>query len=87
MIAQCFDEVLIEGHADAKGAPAYNRALSKRRAEAVKDYLVKQKRIPASIITTRGVGETQPVAPNTTSDGRDNPRGRQQNRRVEITVE
>jgi outer membrane protein OmpA-like peptidoglycan-associated protein len=42
---------------------------------------------PPSIITTRGLGETKPVAPNTNPDGSDNPHGRQQNRRVEITVE
>jgi outer membrane protein OmpA-like peptidoglycan-associated protein len=87
MIAQCFDEVLIKGHTDSKGSPAYNRALSERRAKAVKDYLVEKKRIPESIIATRGVGETQPVESNTNRDGSGNPRGRQRNRRVEITVE
>jgi outer membrane protein OmpA-like peptidoglycan-associated protein len=80
-------KVLIEGHTDSKGSPDLNLELSKRRAEAVKDWLVKKKRIPKSIITTRGFGETKPVAPNTNPDGSDNPQGRQQNRRVEITVE
>ena len=80
-------KVLIEGHTDSKGSPEANRELSKRRAEAVKDWLMKKKGIPASVITTRGFGETKPVAPNTNPDGSDNPQGRQQNRRVEVTVE
>jgi outer membrane protein OmpA-like peptidoglycan-associated protein len=80
-------KVLIEGHTDSKGSPDINLELSKRRAEAVKDWLVKKKDVPESIITTRGFGETKPVAPDKNPDGSDNPQGRQQNRRVEITVE
>ncbi|HZA28178.1 MAG TPA: OmpA family protein [Gammaproteobacteria bacterium] len=80
-------KVLIEGHTDSKGSPDINLELSKRRAEAVKDWLVKKKGVPESIITSRGSGETKPVAPDTNPDGSDNPQGRQQNRRVEITVE
>jgi outer membrane protein OmpA-like peptidoglycan-associated protein len=80
-------KVLIEGHTDAKGSPNLNLELSKRRAEAVKDWLVKNKGIAEAIITTRGLGETKPVAPNANPDGSDDPKGRQQNRRVEITVE
>lgn len=73
--------VRIEGHTDSKGSRKVNRELSKRRAEAVKDWLVKKKDIPESIITTVGFGEMKPAAPNASPDGR------QQNRRVEITVE
>ena len=80
-------KVLIEGHTDSKGSSRANRALSKRRAQAVKDWLVKKKGVAESIITTSGFGETKPVAPNTNPDGSDNPQGQQQNRRVEITVE
>lgn len=80
-------KVLIEGHTDSKGPPDVNLELSKRRAEAVKEWLVNKKGIPESIITTSGFGETKPVTPNTNLDGSDNPQGRQQNRRVEITVE
>jgi outer membrane protein OmpA-like peptidoglycan-associated protein len=80
-------KVLIEGHTDSKGSPDINLELSKRRAEAVKDWLVKKKGVPESVITTRGFGETKPVAPDKNPDGSDNPQGRQQNRRVEITVE
>ena len=87
MIAQCFDEMLIEGYTDSKGSPKYNLALSERRVEAVKDYLVQEKKIPESIITTRGLGETKPAERNTKDDGSDYPKGREKNRRVEITVE
>jgi outer membrane protein OmpA-like peptidoglycan-associated protein len=80
-------KVLIEGYTDSKGSPNRNLELSKRRAEAVKDWLVTKKGIAEAIITTRGLGETKPVAPNANPDGSDNPKGRQQNRRVEITVE
>ena len=80
-------KVLIEGHTDSKGSPDVNLGLSKRRAEAVKDWLVKKKGVPKSVITTRGFGETKPVAQNTNPDGSDNTQGRQQNGRVEITVE
>jgi outer membrane protein OmpA-like peptidoglycan-associated protein len=73
--------VLIEGYTDSKGSPKANLALSKKRAESVKEWLVKQKDISADIITTEGLGETKPIAPN------DNPEDRQKNRRVTITVE
>lgn len=63
--------VLIEGYTDSKGSPRANLALSKKRAESVKDWLVKQKDISADIITTEGLGETKPITPN------DNPEGRQ----------
>jgi len=79
--------VRIEGHTDSKGSRKVNRELSKRRAEAVKDWLVRKKDIPESIITTAGSGEMKPAVPNANPDGSDNPAGRQQNRRVEITVE
>jgi outer membrane protein OmpA-like peptidoglycan-associated protein len=80
-------KVLIAGHTDSKGSQRVNSALSKRRAEAVKDWLVKKKGIPESSITAEGFGETKPETSNTNPDGSDNPEGRQQNRRVEITVE
>jgi outer membrane protein OmpA-like peptidoglycan-associated protein len=49
--------------------------------------LVKKRGLPARNITTEGFGEEKPVAPNINFDGRDNPEGRAQNRRVQITVE
>lgn len=67
------------GHADSTGPANYNMGLSQRRAEAVRNYLVDQG-IPAAHMSLDWKGETQPIAPNTTREGR------AQNRRVEITV-
>lgn len=73
------ENINVVGHTDSVGAEAYNQGLSERRATAVKDYLVKQG-IGSSVITTSGMGETSPVASNKTREGR------QQNRRVEISI-
>ncbi len=74
----------IEGHTDGKGDAAYNQKLSERRASSVRDWLAAN---GASLaISTRGWGKTKPVAPNARPDGRDDPEGRQRNRRVEIAV-
>lgn len=70
--------VNIVGHTDSTGADAYNQNLSMRRANAVKNYLL-DKGIDPSIITTSGMGESQPVADNATTEGR------AQNRRVEVS--
>lgn len=78
--------VTIEGHTDGKGADDYNVQLSQRRAEAVKAWLVTNAAVPAASVSTRGWGESKPVAPNAKPDGSDDPEGRQRNRRVEITV-
>jgi outer membrane protein OmpA-like peptidoglycan-associated protein len=79
-------KVTVEGHSDSKGSDKVNLDVSQRRADAVKNWLVKKKNIPEKMITTQGFGKTKPVAPNTNPDGSDNPEGRQQNRRVQITV-
>jgi outer membrane protein OmpA-like peptidoglycan-associated protein len=76
----------IEGHTDGKGTHAYNLTLSGNRAGAVKKWLVENAGIKASRITTKGWGETKPVAPNKKPDGSDDPEGRQKNRRVELTL-
>jgi outer membrane protein OmpA-like peptidoglycan-associated protein len=78
--------VLIEGHTDSKGTHPYNMTLSENRAASVKNWLVQNGGVSASRITTRGWGETMPVAPNKKPDGSDDPAGRQKNRRVEITI-
>jgi len=72
-------KIEVEGHTDSVGSDQYNQALSERRAEAVRSYLVSQ-RISAESITTKGFGESHPVATNDTAAGR------QQNRRVELVV-
>lgn len=71
------------GHTDGKGTDAYNDALSLRRAEAVARALQQQTGRQAR---TDGRGKREPVAPNTTPDGRDDPQGRQLNRRVQILI-
>lgn len=71
------------GHTDGKGTDAYNDALSLRRAEAVARALQQQTGRSARV---EGRGKRQPVAPNTTPDGRDDPQGRQLNRRVQILI-
>lgn len=75
----------IEGHTDSKGDDKYNQKLSERRAESVRKYLAAE---GATLkMSTRGWGEKKPVAPNAKPDGKDDPEGRQKNRRVEITVQ
>lgn len=69
----------IEGHTDSAGNEPYNLALSQRRADAVKAYLVSQG-IESIRIDAVGRGEEYPVADNTS------PAGRQLNRRVEVII-
>jgi len=71
--------VKITGHTDSIGAAEYNQQLSLRRAQAVRDYLVKLGG-NASIMEVAGVGEANPIADNKTAAGR------AQNRRVEVEV-
>jgi len=73
----------IEGHTDAIGSDAYNMQLSEARATAVRDWLATRDIVPAAT-PIKGYGKTMPVAPNTTSDGKDDAAGRQKNRRVEV---
>jgi outer membrane protein OmpA-like peptidoglycan-associated protein len=71
----------VTGFASADGTTQKNKALSIRRAEAVKDYLIEQHNIPLRRVgTSYGFGELQAVADNATLEGR------QQNRRVEIKL-
>ena len=69
----------VGGHADNTGDATANQALSARRAEAVRDYLVRQGVEPGSL-TAKGYGSSKPVADNSTEDGRF------KNRRIEFTV-
>ena len=78
--------VTIEGHSDGKGSDAYNQPLSEKRAQAVREWLVKKGGALAAGMTTKGWGKSKPVVPNTRPDGSDDPDGRKKNRRVEITV-
>jgi photosystem I P700 chlorophyll a apoprotein A2 len=78
--------LLIEGHTDSVGTHAHNMKLSDDRAASVKNWLHRNAGIQQSRITTRGWGETKPIAPNKNPNGTDNPTGRQKNRRVELTL-
>ncbi len=69
----------LSGHTDNEGAPEKNMVLSEKRANAVKNYLVK-KGAKADKILTEWFGQTQPIADNAT------PAGRQKNRRVEMKI-
>lgn len=70
-------KVSIDGHTDNVGNARANLALSKKRAEAVKKFLV-GKGIAAARLSSEGYGDSKPVGPNTTEEGR------AQNRRVEL---
>lgn len=76
--------VTITGYTDDVGADDYNQRLSTKRAEAVAKALTEAR--PDLDTTARGRGSADPVAPNT-KGGEDNPEGRAQNRRVEISHE
>ena len=56
-----FDVITVTGHTDRIGSDAYNMALSARRADTVKSYLVSPAGLPSSKITARGAGETNPI--------------------------
>ncbi len=71
--------LMISGHTDNQGGAAYNMNLSKNRANALADYLAKQG-IDKSRFVVKWYGQTKPIAPNTT------PQGRQKNRRVEMLI-
>ena len=76
-----FDQTVVEvaGHTDSTGSDAYNQGLSERRANSVATYLRSQGIMTDRLITI-GMGESRPIADNSTSAGR------QANRRVEITL-
>lgn len=71
--------VRVDGHTDDVGTADYNMALSQKRADAVRDWLV-DRGIAADRLLTRAFGPARPAAPNDTDEGR------RQNRRVEISV-
>jgi outer membrane protein OmpA-like peptidoglycan-associated protein len=70
----------IEGHTDNVGRDASNQALSQRRADSVKSYLMQQG-ISGQRLVAMGKGESQPVTDN------DSATGRQQNRRVVVVID
>jgi outer membrane protein OmpA-like peptidoglycan-associated protein len=73
------DIILVAGHTDSDGAADYNMRLSEARAQAVADILIANG-VAIESIQAHGYGETQPVAENTTAEGK------AQNRRVELSI-
>ncbi len=73
-------KVDVVGHTDSRGSAKFNQKLSEERAQAVADYLV-AKGVDSNRITVKGDGESNPIASNDTAAGRE------QNRRVEVTIE
>jgi outer membrane protein OmpA-like peptidoglycan-associated protein len=73
-------KIVVEGHTDSQGKPAFNKELSLARAASVRDYLV-SRGIAADRVSAQGLGSTRPIANNNTAEGRAD------NRRVEIIVQ
>jgi OOP family OmpA-OmpF porin len=74
-------DIVVEGHTDNIGTKQYNERLSQRRADAIREVMVKKFGIDAARIKAKGYGLSNPIASNATKAGR------QQNRRVEAAVE
>jgi OOP family OmpA-OmpF porin len=72
-------KIELAGHTDSDGNDGFNLSLSQKRADAVRNYLIK-KGVQANRMTAVGYGETQPIADNNTEDGK------QLNRRTEVRV-
>ena len=72
-------KVRVEGHTDSKGSKRFNKRLSQKRANAVRDYLV-DKGIDKSRFKAKGFGQAKPIADNDTDEGR------AENRRVEFNI-
>lgn len=79
-------ELTLSGHTDAIGSEAYNKSLSGRRAETVRQFLVDSGVNPEQILTV-ALGKSKPRRPNTTEAGEDSPEGRRANRRTEIYLD
>ena len=77
LVAEPVWKITIEGHTDSTGTAAHNQILSEQRALAVRDYLI-AKGIAPGRLSSVGLGQSRPVADNTTE------LGRAQNRRVEL---
>jgi outer membrane protein OmpA-like peptidoglycan-associated protein len=72
--------LLISGHTDNAGDSVSNLALSQQRADAVRNYLIQQG-VPSNMLVTKGYGDTRPLAPNDTEEGKF------RNRRIEFSLQ
>jgi OOP family OmpA-OmpF porin len=77
--------VVVRGHSDSDGSSAANLATSRRRAQAVADWLAANG-VDKARISVVALGAQNPVAPNAQADGTPNEAGRARNRRVQITI-
>jgi outer membrane protein OmpA-like peptidoglycan-associated protein len=77
--AETRTNVMILGHTDSDGNPAYNQRLSERRGSSAEDFLASLG-VSSSRLASRGRGEAEPIASNGTEEGR------RQNRRVEVAI-
>ncbi len=73
-------KLTVEGHTDSQGSSSSNQALSQRRADAVRSYII-SRGYSSDLIIAQGIGEDRPIADNANAEGRAN------NRRVEIIIE
>jgi len=89
IVAYLFEDkdatMMIYGHTDSKGSDEYNFILSKKRANTAVAYLLSKGIAANRIVKTEYLGENEPDAPNEIN-GRDNPKGRQLNRRVTLVL-
>jgi outer membrane protein OmpA-like peptidoglycan-associated protein len=74
-------QLTVTGHTDSVGSDTYNAKLSEKRAHSVVEYLIEQGVPRSNFVSVVGAGESQPVADNSTDDGR------AQNRRTEIKIQ
>ncbi|MEN0060405.1 MAG: OmpA family protein, partial [Bdellovibrio sp.] len=81
LTANGFSALTIEGHTDSLGDETYNQILSQRRADSVKEHLVRVHKLDGAKIKAVGKGESEPIADN------GNFQGRRENRRVEFLIE
>lgn len=81
LVLKEYEKTIVEvtGHTDSQGSDEYNQGLSQRRANSVASYLISQG-LMAPRFVVQGMGKTQPIANNST------PEGRQANRRVELKI-
>jgi OOP family OmpA-OmpF porin len=70
--------IQLEGHTDNQGSARLNQALSEKRVQSIKQYLVQRYQIGPERVRVVGYGPNRPIASNAT------PEGRSQNRRVEV---
>ncbi len=73
-------DLVVEGHTDSYGSDSANLTLSKKRAEAVRQYLVANLKVEGKKVEAVGYGETRPVANNETEEGR------ARNRRIDVVI-